>query len=79
MLYYSMSIFLEQVSFFGAIIGSLLIALNLPISGWAFVPFMLSNVASIIILKSTDAPKVITYQAWWFVVINCVGIFRWLV
>ena len=70
---------LEQISFIGAIAGSVLIALNLPISGWAFVPYMLSNVASIIILRRTNAPKVITYQAWWFVFINCVGIVRWLV
>lgn len=73
-----MSIFLEYTSFVGAIVGSLLIALNLPISGWAFIPFMLSNVASIIILRRTNAPKVIVYQAWWFVLINCVGIIRWL-
>lgn len=74
-----MSIYLEQISFIGAIAGSILIALNLPISGWAFVPYMMSNVASIIILRKTNAPKVITYQAWWFVLINCIGIFRWLV
>jgi hypothetical protein len=73
-----MDIILEQISLFGAIIGSLLIALNIGISGWAFIPYMISNISTVYLLRKSNAPKVITYQSWWFVAINCVGIVRWL-
>jgi hypothetical protein len=67
-----------QIAFWGSVIGAILIALHLPISGWAFIPYIVSNIASIYILRKADGPKVITYQAWFFLVINIIGIGRWL-
>jgi hypothetical protein len=67
-----------QIAFWGSVIGATLIALHLPISGWAFIPYILSNVASIYILRKSNGPKVITYQIWFFLIINALGIFRWL-
>lgn len=69
---------IEQVSFWGAVLGSLLLALNIPVSGWAYIPFLLSNFASIYILRHSNAPNVIMYQIFFFIVINIIGIGRWL-
>ncbi len=73
-----MKIFLEQVSLWGSVIASLLLALHLPYSGWAFILYLFSNFASIYLLKHSDAPKVITYQIVFFIFINLVGINQWL-
>jgi hypothetical protein len=73
-----MKILIEQISFWGAVIASLLLALNIPISGWAYILFLLSNLASIYLLKNSNAPKVLIYQIFFFIIINLVGIGRWL-
>lgn len=70
--------FIEQISFWGAVTGSLLLALNIPVSGWAYIPFLLSNIATIYLLKKSDAPKIIGWQCWFFIAINLLGIGRWL-
>lgn len=67
-----------QISFWGAIIGSLLLALHISLSGWAYIPFLISNIATIYLLKSSNAPKIIGWQCWFFIFINTVGIVRWL-
>jgi len=69
---------IEHISFWGGIIGAIIVALNLPVSGWGYIPFLLSNAASIYLLRGSNASKVIERQCWIFVVINIVGIFRWL-
>jgi len=73
-----MKTILEQVSFWGAVIASLLLALHVPISGWAYILFLFSNFASLYLLKNTNAPKIISYQILFFLVINVVGISQWL-
>lgn len=73
-----MNTIIEQISFWGAVVGSLLLALHIPISGWAYIPFLLSNIASIYLLRHTNAPKVLSYQIVFFIVINLVGITQWL-
>jgi hypothetical protein len=70
---------LERISLWGAVSASLLLALHIPISGWAYILFLLSNIASIYLLHGTTAPKVITHQSYFFVFINIIGIIRWLV
>jgi hypothetical protein len=69
---------IEQISFWGAVVGSLLLALHIPISGWAYIPFLMSNVASIYLLRKTNVPKVISYQIVFFIIINLIGITQWL-
>lgn len=73
-----MKTLIEQISFWGAIAGSLLLALHIPVSGWAYIPFLLSNIASYYLLRNTNAPKVISYQILAFVIINIIGIVQWL-
>jgi hypothetical protein len=69
---------LEHVSLWGSVLGATLIALHIPISGWAFIPYLLSNFASIYLLQKSDAPKVIQYQIIYFVIMNIIGVFRWI-
>lgn len=71
--------FLEYVALFGAIIGSLVLALNLPWSGWAYIPFLASSLANVWILRGTNAPKVVMQQNLYFTAVNIIGIMRWLI
>jgi len=73
-----MKTIIGQISFWGAVIGSLLLALHIPVSGWAYIPFLLSNFATVYLLKNTNAPKVIERQCFFFIIINLIGIGRWL-
>lgn len=73
-----MKTLIEQISLWGAIIGATLLAINISISGWAYVPFLLSNVASFYLLNKIKAPKVLILQSLFFVFINIIGIIRWL-
>ena len=73
-----MKIILEQLSFWTGVIASLLLALHIPVSGWAYILFMMSNITTLALLKDTDAPKIISYQIWFFIAINSVGITQWL-
>jgi hypothetical protein len=69
---------IEHISFWGAVIGSLLLALHIPVSGWAYIPFLLSNFATIYLLKHSNASKAVSWQSWFFIFINLIGIGRWL-
>jgi hypothetical protein len=57
--------------------GSVLIAANIPISGWAFVVFLLSSTlwmtASMLMRE-----RAILAEATVYTLINCIGIYRWL-
>lgn len=69
---------ISALSFWGAIFGALLLALNIPVSGWAYIPFLLSNIASIYIMRRDNGPKVITWQIFAFTIINVIGFIRWI-
>jgi len=73
-----MKTILEQVSLWGAIIGASLLAMNVAISGWAYIPFLFSNIAGVYLLNQSNASKVLKWQMLFFIVINVVGIARWL-
>jgi len=54
------------------------IALNLPISGWGFVLFLISSVSwTVAGLRMRETSLVVLQGA--FTVINVLGIYRWLV
>ncbi len=74
-----MNTVIEQISFWGAVVGAALLAVNISISGWAYIPFLISNIATIYLLKKSNAPKVVAYQSGFFIFINVVGIVRWLI
>jgi hypothetical protein len=73
-----MKTIIGQISFWGAVIGAILLALNLTWSGWAYVPFLISNIATVHLLRQSNSPKVIEMQSIFFIIVNIVGIFRWL-
>jgi uncharacterized oligopeptide transporter (OPT) family protein len=59
------------------IFGSLILALNIPISGWAFVVFLGSSalwMAAATLMKE----RAILAEASVYTIINCLGIWRWL-
>lgn len=69
---------ISAISFWGAIIGALLLAVNIPVSGWAYIPFLLSNIASFYIMRRDNGPRVITWQITAFTFINVIGLVRWI-
>lgn len=69
---------IEHISFWGGVLGAALLAVHISVSGWAYIPFLLSNIASIVLLRNSNASRSIEYQCWFFLVINIIGIVRWL-
>lgn len=69
---------LEFVSFFGAITGALLVALNAGVGGYGYIFFLSSSISTIILLRQSNASKVIEWQTYVFVIINVVGLIRHL-
>lgn len=61
-----------------AIAGAAAIALNLPFSGWGFVAFLISSVCWSIAGLMMKEPSLVVLQGT-FVIINVVGIYRWLI
>ncbi len=60
------------------IAGATIIALNLPISGWGFVLFLVSSVSwTIAGLRMRENSLALLQAA--FTVINLLGIYRWLI
>lgn len=69
---------IEQIALWGSVAGSIIIAIHVPWSGLAFIPYLLSNIASIYLLKDSNAPRVLIYQSIFFIAVNILGIGRWL-
>jgi hypothetical protein len=69
---------LEYVSFYGAIFAALLLAINIPISGYAYIIFVCADIATLYLIKNTDAPVVIKKRTIFFMISNFIGIVRWL-
>ncbi len=74
-----MKTLIQHISFWGAVVGSLLLALNVPVSGWAYLLLLASNIASIYLSRGTDTPKAIKHQMYFFVVVNIIGVIRWII
>jgi hypothetical protein len=70
---------LGVIALLGAIIGSLVLALNLPFSGWGYIPFLISSLVNMWLLRGTNAPKTMMYQNAYFSAVNVIGIVRWLI
>ena len=60
------------------IIGAIIVALNLPFSGWGFVLFLISSVAWCIVgVRMKESSLVLLQGA--FTAINILGIYRWFI
>lgn len=61
----------------GAVLGSVLIALNLGFAAWGYVAFLVSSIASVwLLFKSKDAPQALIYQNFFFTGVNVLGLIR---
>lgn len=69
---------LELVSFLAAVVGATLVALNIGIGLYGYILFTVSSIATIILLRHSNASKVIEWQTYVFVIVNVVGIIRHL-
>lgn len=71
---------LEALKWLGTgfgIAGALTLALNLPLSGWGFVLFLVSSVSwTVAGVRMGDAPLALLHAT--FMGINLLGIYRWL-
>jgi hypothetical protein len=73
-----MKLIIEHIAFWTAASAALLLAFNIPISGWAFVLHLIANIASLYLLKQSNVSKALYYQILVFMVANLIGISRWL-
>lgn len=58
--------------------AAILLALNIPISGWAYVFYLLSSILLLIWALREQAYGV-AFQNFVFIAINLLGIYRWLI
>lgn len=68
---------LDTVALGGAMIGSLLIALNLGVTVIGYGFFLASSIASVRLLMMSDASKALLLTNLWFVLMNVIGIIRY--
>ena len=72
------SLFVEWFGSITGIVGALLVALNIPLSGWGFVLFFSSSVSLTAYSLSAELYGIGLQQAV-FSLINLLGIWRWLI
>lgn len=63
---------------FGSMSGAPLIALNISLGVWGYVLFLISSVASIMLLKGSNASKSMMIVAVYFTIVNTIGIIRYV-
>ena len=69
---------LELISFWFAVIGATCVALNIGIGLYGYILFTVASFCTIILLRQSNAPKVIEWQTYVFVIVNVVGIINHL-
>lgn len=68
---------LDIVALGGAMVGSLLIALNLGVTVIGYGFFLASSIASVRLLMMSDASKSLLLTNLWFVIMNVIGLVRY--
>jgi len=72
---------MKFVEWSGALLGvgaALLLALNIPISAWAYVLYLLSSIL-LLLWAVLEKAYGIAFQNFVFILINLIGIYRWLI
>ena len=69
---------LDVVALGGAMIGSVLLAANISISGYGYVFFLASSIAGMFLLRKSNASRAMFWQMVFFTGMNLFGIVRWL-
>ncbi|CAA6821146.1 MAG: Unknown protein [uncultured Thiotrichaceae bacterium] len=74
----TLNLFLEWIGTVMAVSAAILLAINIPISGWAYVFYLVS---SVLLMWWGFRRKAygIAMQNVVFIVINIIGIYRWLI
>ena len=69
---------LEWTGSLTGVSAAILLALNIPISGWAYIFYLLSSILLMIwgIRKKAHG---VAFQNFVFIAINILGIYRWLI
>ncbi len=68
---------LDVVALGGAMIGSFLIAANIGMIQLGYIFFLASSVASVVLLRKSDASKSLLMTNIFFVIMNCIGLWRY--
>lgn len=58
--------------------AAVLLALNIPISGWAYVFYLLSSIL-LLVWGLREKAHGVAFQNFVFIAINILGIYRWLI
>ena len=64
----------DIVAISGQMIGALLIACNCGYTRLGYVAFLIGGAATLFLLNGTNAPKSLTFIAWFFVIVNIIGV-----
>lgn len=67
----------EVLMVLGAVAGSTLLALNIPISKWGYLMFLISSVSGLYVGWKTGV-KSLTILNVYFTIINAIGVYRWM-
>lgn len=67
----------QWAGFLLGVSGSLMLALNIPISGWAYIIFTLADLCWIATALWKRIPGLVALHSA-YIVVNCIGIYRWL-
>jgi len=68
---------LDVLSVGGAMIGSLLLAMNSEWSKWGYLFFMVGTLAGILVLLRSNVRRSQVFISVWFLGMNSLGIIRW--
>lgn len=68
---------LDVTALGGAMIGSLLIAANIGITQIGYVFFLLSSIASVMLLMNSNASRSLYFTNMWFILMNVIGLVRY--
>jgi hypothetical protein len=72
-----MKMILDVLVLVGAIGGSTLIAANIGMNVLGYVLFLISSVASLLLLRQSDASKSLVWVNLYFTAMNVIGIVRY--
>jgi hypothetical protein len=67
----------DYVAIGGLVIGSGLLSTNTEWSRWGFVGLFIGSVASVMILKQTNAAKSVMWVNAYLALVNLIAIYRW--
>ncbi len=70
---------IDAIALVGSVVGSILVASNTGLTLYGYICFLVASFASIVILRKSHVSKSMLFLNWYYVVINCVGVVRYMV